>query len=169
MKAPACTRLAALMLLGALCPACKPMSEKEKAYFDARDAERRELQTVRDALTDSSLDSEVITMVKESAAPDGGTTEDWIKYTTTSAGGTVMFPEWTVSRRALNKFDVRFTFTLIDASNRITQSGFSWQVDTILRSVGPPREVTPNDSRGADRLQSPPGRKAISEKDLSLE
>lgn len=146
------------------------MTDKEKAYFDARDAERRELQAVREAINDSSVDSEVIDMVKQSEAPGAaGTTEEWLKTIGTVRGGTVMFPEWSVSRRALHKFDVRFTYTLIDVSNHVAQAGYSWQVDTILRSVGPPRDVSAAEAPSTGRLKAPPMRTRFSDKDLSLE
>lgn len=133
--APACAVLLALA-------GCGPTTESERAYFAAREAERLEHEEMRRAITTPLPDQEVLALVREEDSPDGaGTMMDWVQRQIARLKGQVLFPRWQVTRRGSSKYEVRYTFTWIDATNHISSKGYFWIVDGGLRLVGAPHEL----------------------------
>jgi hypothetical protein len=86
----------------------------------------------------------VVALVRASASQDGpGTMSDWLDRQLKAVTGQVMFPDWKAERRGATKFEVQYTFTLIDGANRIVKRGYAWTVDVPLSLVGPPRTISP--------------------------
>jgi hypothetical protein len=85
----------------------------------------------------------LVALVQGSASPEGGMTDAWLKKQLGQVKGETMFPQWSVERRGTSKYEVQFTYTLIDVDNRIVKRGFAWSVDAGLQLVGPPREISP--------------------------
>lgn len=100
---------------------------------------------------DRVAQTSLVALVQNSPAPEGGSTADWLKREQAKITGEVMFPRWDVDRRGTSKYEVRFTYTLIDPENRIVKRGFAWTVDAGLQIVGPPREVSPEYSPAFNR------------------
>ena len=93
----------------------------------------------------------VVAMVQMSPAKDGGgTMGDWVDRRLKELTGQLMFPRWQAERRGASKFEVQFTFTLIDKENRIVKRGYAWTVDVPLNLVGPPREMEPEYTQPVD-------------------
>ena len=157
----------AALLLGA----CAPTTEREKEYFEQREAEREARESLRSKLIDPVRDVDVIAMVSTSAAPDKvGSTAEWVNRNLNQLGGQVMFPRWRATRQGSNKFDVRFTYTIIDERNSMTKKGYSWSVDTVLNMVGPPRELVAVDvatPRGPEVTEQQ--RRRVRQEEFSLE
>lgn len=92
-------------------------------------------------------EEEVLQLVKEQPAPDGGgTVEDWLRRELVTPRAQALFPRWTVQRRAASRFEVRFTFTWIDRANQIENRGYRWQVDGALRTVKGPEALAVEES-----------------------
>lgn len=113
----------------------------------------------------------VVAMVQRSPAKEGdGTIADWVDRRLKELTGQLMFPRWQAERRGTSKFEVQFTFTLIDEENRIVKRGYAWSVDVPLSIVGPTRELEPEYTQSVDgrRRQMYEERRAI-EAQKSLE
>ena len=113
----------------------------------------------------------VVAMVQASPAKEkNGTLADWVGRRLKELTGQIMFPRWQAERRGANKFEVQFTFTLIDEQNRIVKRGYAWTVDVPLNLVGPTREIEPEYTQSVDgrRKQIYEERRAI-EAQKSLE
>ncbi|MFH0907636.1 MAG: hypothetical protein V1929_02600 [bacterium] len=113
----------------------------------------------------------VVAMVQMSSAKEGdGTMGDWVDRRLKELTGQLMFPRWQAERRGASKFEVQFTFTLIDEENRIVKRGYAWSVDVPLNLVGPTRELEPDYTQFVDgrRRQMHEERRAI-EAQRSLE
>ena len=103
-------------------------------------------------------------MVQMSPAKEGdGTIADWVDRRLKELTGQLMFPRWQAERRGASKFEVQFTFTLIDEQNRIVKRGYAWSVDVPLNLVGPTRELEPEYTQSVDgrRRQMYEERRAI--------
>lgn len=130
-----------------LLAACGPTTEAERAYVQAREAERLEREEMRRTLVAAIQDDEVLKMVQEKESPDGaGTMMDWLGRELQGLKGQTLFPRWQVTRRGSMKYDVRYTYTWIDPSERISTRGWMWTVDGGLRLVGEPHELAPVDT-----------------------
>jgi hypothetical protein len=125
-----------------------------------------------DALAASRIsETGVVAMVQLSPAKEGdGTIADWVDRRLKELTGQLMFPRWQAERRGASKFEVQFTFTLIDEQNRIVKRGYAWSVDVPLNLVGPTRELEPEYTQSVDgrRKQLYEERRAI-EAQKSLE
>ena len=77
--------------------------------------------------------------------------DQWLDRQLKAFTGEIMFPRWDASQRGTSKYEVHFTFTLIDAENRIVKRGYAWPVDMALMVVGTPRELAPEYSPGYNR------------------
>jgi hypothetical protein len=131
------------LVLTLLAAACAPQTAAERAYFEQKAAEKQELRELKSKLNDTTLkDSDIIGIVSSNAAPDGiGTIDDWLKRKVGEAEGQVLFPRWKVMRHGSTKFEVQHTFNVIDPQNRIIKRGYQWQVDTVVKLVGNPRDL----------------------------
>ena len=128
--------LGGMVLLGA---GCGYYTESERTYYANREAERLQQQEQRTALISTLPNQEVLDLVYEADAPDGvGKTKSWALREVEALSGQVLFPQWLVARRGANRYDVRFTYTFIDATNQMARRGYSWNVDMALKLVGSP-------------------------------
>lgn len=136
--------LAPIMLAaGFLLTACAPQTAAERAYFEQKKAERDARDSLRTTITDDSLkDADIVNMVISNAAPDGnGINDDWLKRQIGQVDGQILFPRWKVMRHGPNKYDAQYSFSIIDAQNRLSKRGYQWSVDAMVKLVGPPREL----------------------------
>ena len=157
------------LILGLL-SGCGYQTESEKAYFDAREAERLTQLEQRNALVAVVPDKDILEMVQEEAAPDGdGTVKDWAGRQADRATGQVLFPRWQVMRRGANRYEVRYTYTLIDATNHLTRMGLSWSVDHALKLVGKPETLKLGDPQPQGRTFIQQQSRRIREEEDSLE
>ena len=126
-----------------LAAGCAPQTAAERAYFEQKKAERDARDILRTQITDNSLkDSDIVNLVVSNAAPDGnGINDDWIKRQIGQVDGQILFPRWKVMRHGQNKYDAQYSFSVIDAQNRLTKRGYQWDVDAMIKLVGPPREM----------------------------
>ncbi len=129
----------AALLLGA---GCGYQSETERAFFQERDAERLQRQEQLQLVTAAVPEEEVLGLVQDHEMADGsGAAGDWVIRQVNALGGQHLFPRWQVFRRGANRYEVRFTYTHLDASNTMTRRGYSWSVDAALKLVGEAREL----------------------------
>jgi hypothetical protein len=166
-KLPHLFALAAVAALAA----CSPPTESEREYYRKREAERMEKETLKMAVTESAKDTEILTLVKESAAVDGvGKTEAWVDRQMRGVLGQVIFPRWEISRRGSTKYEVRFMYTTVDERSYMSKRGWRWDVDVMLKMVGPPREVLPHDAAPRVRAsESEQQKRRIREAEARLE
>lgn len=135
--------LAGAVVIGLLA-ACAPQTAAERAYFEEKQAEKDARDSLRSKLTESSLkDADIIGMVSSNAAPDAvGTMDDWLKRQLGQMDGQIMFPRWKVLRHGTTKYEVQYAFSIIDGQNHLAKRGYQWNVDAMIKQVGPPRELT---------------------------
>lgn len=118
---------------------CGYYTESERAYFEGKEAEQQRQQSQRDVLVAILPDEEVLGLVYDSDAPTGDQkTKSWIERELQTRNGQALFPQWNVSRRGANNYEVRFTYTYIDTSNQLARQGYSWSVNSALKLVSPP-------------------------------
>ena len=164
-----CTWIAFLLLAGAGA-GCGFGTESERAYFAAREAERLQQLELRDAVVAETPEVEVLSLVTDDAAPDGsGTTGDWVKRAANETGGQLLFPRWQVDRRGANRYEVKYTYTLIDSTKHLSRRGFLWNVDTALKVVGKPHPLVLAEPARAGRTFNQQQERRISEEEASLE
>lgn len=155
-------------ILGAVCgvaAGCGPATEEERAYLDARQAEIERREDLQRTLQGTSEESAAIAMVKEAPAEGGALrTEAWVRRQTDAHGGTVLFPHWQALRRGVGRYEVQFTYTLMDGQGDVQKKGYAWSADLVLRLVQPPRELKPEEAgppasryfRRSRRPEAPP-------------
>lgn len=149
---------------------CGYQTESERAYFDAKESERLTQLEQRNALVAVVPDKDILEMVQEEAAPDGeGTVKDWVGRQANLTSGQVLFPRWQVMRRGANRYEVRFTYTLIDATNHLTRLGQTWNVDHALKIVGKPQALKLGDPQPQGRSFIQQQSRRIREEEDSLE
>jgi hypothetical protein len=105
----------------------------------------------RSAGAERVAETSLVALVSSAPAAEGGTTEEWLTRELKSIKGEIMFPKWDTDRRGTAKYEVRFTFTLIDEETRIVKRGYAWTVDAGLQLVGPRRDLTPEYSPSFNR------------------
>lgn len=86
------------------------------------------------------------------------TVREWIRQQEESSDGQVLFPRWDVRRRGATKVEVRFTYTLLHDDYTVERRGYSWQVDQVLRLVGPPVVLNDEDIERQTGLRDSSGR-----------
>jgi hypothetical protein len=161
-------RLCAVALAAALA-GCGQRPLEEGAWDGAGLQELRH-EPLAHAPTVNIKDQEVLEMVLDSTLPDTHlTTRAWVEQESRTARGQIMFPNWTVTRRGHNRYEVRYVYTVIDEENRMGRKGYSWLVDVALRNVGPPREFTPADPHYKPRDLGDKQRKRAMTEEFSLE
>lgn len=91
-------------------------------------------------------EEDAVAMVRTKAAEDTGMiTEEWVRAQLDEVDGQILFPLWDARRRGANKYEVRFTYTVLYDDYRIEKRGFAWHVNPVLRLVGPPRVMEPEE------------------------
>lgn len=160
--------LAALAL--AALAACGPASDAEKAYVQARAAERERELALQEALSAGAEGEQAEAMVRATPAPDGaGNVEAWVGRRMKLEDGAVMFARWSSARKGAARFEVQHTYAVIDRDNRMFRKGFAWDVDVALGLVGQPRAIEPAEM-GVNRLAPESKRmRRIREAEASLE
>jgi hypothetical protein len=113
-----------------------PYAENERYMESLPEQERRP------AMDAEAGESEALKLVKQNPAEEGeGTMADWMQHILDTETGQTMFPRWSAKRRGVNRYEVRFVYTVLGEDYRITKKGYSWSVDLVLRTVGPPRVI----------------------------
>lgn len=96
-------------------------------------------------LESADEDIAAIRLVREAPAADGwGTNEDWAKRHLDAIDTDVFFPRWQAARRAAGRYEVTFTYTVVNGG-MMTRRGFVWTADVVLKLVSPVREMTPEE------------------------
>lgn len=149
-RAVACV---ALVLLVALTASCGPASEQSED--PAGGLWPSDLRAP--ALPPPLRDEDLIALVTAQPAPEGNVSVTaWLERQLAATGGQALFPRWQVSRRAANRYEVRFTYTWINRNNRIEQRGYAWSVDALQNTVEGPfsiGEAEPSSPRTLEELQ----------------
>jgi len=128
----------AIMLAG-----CEPVSDSERQYFESRNQEVEQQRQFMQSLTDANTMENAMNMVKvHPSQRENVPTEKWINDMLARLAGEVMFPRWEARRRGPNRFEVLFTYTHIDRDYNIQRGGYAWEVDTLLKMVSDPRELS---------------------------
>ncbi|MBN1268882.1 MAG: hypothetical protein JXB04_04790 [Kiritimatiellae bacterium] len=141
------------------CGGCTPATDAEREYLEARREKARQKEAFLDAVEVADESGTAIQLVKDSPAPDGqGTAEAWANRETGQVRGSVLFPRWTARRRGRGKYEVHFTYTLMDETGSVSKHGHAWSVDIVLRLVGSHRLMTAEElnvrTRGSARRRS---------------
>ncbi len=162
---------AGLLLLGLGLAGCGYQSESERAYFEGREVERQQKMELRNTLSSTVSDTEALTMIQTSPAPDGfGTIQDWIGRKRLETPGQIMLPRWNVQQFGDRRFEVRYTYTMIDESNQLVRSGYRWNVDTAIKQIPPPQSFTVSNAAPPQiNLMSQQRQKRIEIEEASLE
>jgi hypothetical protein len=152
---PACRLPLAAFLLFAV--SCDFQSDTERALMASRESELNRREVDRERAAGLMDEQAAIALVTSSVTPDGDRMTNWLSAQKHTLKGQVMFPQWSAVRRGRVKYEVRHTFTFINEQNRILKTGYSWDVDGMLRTVGPPREInsgeTPQETPSSETLQ----------------
>ncbi len=151
---------------------CSPVTEGERQYLERRKTEREQREALRTALVEGAKDEDVLQMVREALAPEGaGTMEAWVDRKTAAFRDQIMFPKWEVLRRGSSKYEVRYSFTVMDANSAMSKRGFYWNVDFDLRVVSLPKEIMPAELAAKHLVPDPAMKlkKKLREAELSLE
>lgn len=124
----------------------------------------------RDSVVPAVADEEVLDLVRESPAPDGvGLMSEWVTRGV-NASDQLLFPRWQVARRGATRYEVKYTYTLINVTNQLSRQGYSWNVDAALKLVGPPVALVLNEPLPAQaRSFSQQQRRRIQDEEASLE
>ncbi|NCC53464.1 MAG: hypothetical protein EOM20_19940 [Spartobacteria bacterium] len=94
-------------------------------------------------------DDEALELVKQGPAQNSDLTNaEWAKRLSGSEEGQVIFPQWKVQRKGTHQYEVRYTYTVLEPDHVINKKGVSWTADLVLRIVGPPRELPPQEMAG---------------------
>lgn len=127
--------------------ACEPMSDAERSYFESRDFDVEQERQLMQTMTEWNSVDGAIELVKSTPAPEDeeGTIEEWINRERMGIEGDVMFPRWEGLRRGSNRFEVRYTYTVIDFDYNIQKTGYRWDVDTMLKVVNGPEPIDPEE------------------------
>ena len=99
-------------------------------------------------------DKDALVLVKRGPAQNSNlSNEEWVEQLITDEKGQVMFPLWTAKRKGANRYEVRYAYTVLEPDHKIHKKGVSWTADLVLRIVGPPRTLPPQEmaGRGQDR------------------
>jgi hypothetical protein len=119
-----------------------PVTDEEKNYFDEQKREKEQRDLLSQALQGETKQGEALKLVKDSEAILGeGNTQEWLDRLLKHEKGDVMFTRWATTARGANKYEVRFTYTLMGEGYVIEHKGFSWVVDLILKKVSDPRAL----------------------------
>ncbi len=163
-------RVALVLVLGACCSGCGYDTDSERAFFDADEKERLRKQSQRDTIVAMVPDKEILELVRESEAPDGrGKTIDWVAREAGVGSGQLLFPRWQVSRRGANRYEVKYTYTFIDATNHLSRRGHTWNVDAALKLVGQPTTVALSEPVRQGRTFDQQSDRRIRDEEASLE
>ena len=123
--------IAGLMILAAGCGQSDPNPQMDMDVL-----EKHPPEMVKATLVEKAKDEDVILLVKTRAAADGkSSTEVWVEQQVDTVKGQVMFPKWEVQRRTSYKYDVTYSYTLIQENNVIVKQGYRWSVDMMSKTV----------------------------------
>lgn len=163
-----CLALVAVALAGV--SGCSPQAQPNRSRRTGWETERSAALEARTAAVPAVPDEEVLSLVREDPAPDGqGLTKDWVERVV-DARAQALFPRWQVMRRGATRYEVKYTYTLIDATNQITRVGYTWGVDAALKVVDAPKTVTQAEPASSpDRRFTQQQRRRIEEEEASLE
>ncbi len=135
-----------LLLAGlSLLPGCGSSETEDSAYREPEIGKQRR-ESLQKALKGESEESAAIRNVRESPATGGaGTTEEWLGQQTDREKGSMLFPRWEARRRGVGKYEVLFSYTLMNDNGSITRKGYAWDVDLVTRAVSGPRDMQPSE------------------------
>ena len=143
------TRVQLMTLVGGLFvwTGCEPVSEQERAYFEARAMEEEQEGLLMETKTEWNTVDGAIEMARTTMMADtnvfAGTHGEWVRARVEQVRGDVMFPRWEGQRKGANRFEVRYTHTEIDDDYNLERVGFTWNVDTMLKLVDGPQPIDP--------------------------
>ncbi len=155
--------------------ACSPSDSYERVQrsrsFEGERALPRDEDSLREVVADSVNTEDVLKLVKRYPAPQSDhDTETWLTKKLHDDPGRVMFPRWEVLRRGSSKYEARFTYTYIGEDNRMVKRGLTWNVDTVLKVVSPPRDLQDEAARTRGmRVESDAGERRIRKAESALE
>jgi len=140
------TQTLTLSLVCLFLVACGSQSDREREIREQLKQERLARDSIADTVGRRYDEAEVLQMVQQSTAPvEGQTCEEWVRELTKDIRGDVLFPSWRATPRGSNKYEVRFTYTLMGVDNTVTRQGWAWKVDMVLKLVSSPQELEAED------------------------
>lgn len=163
--------LAVAAALCALGSGCAPQSQKERDYYRKKVSDQNLTETLKLTVMESAKDTDVLQMVKQSPAvsPDMDT-DAWVNQQMDRVQGQVIFPRWEVSRRGSSKYEARYVYTLLNDDNDMSKIGWRWEVDMMLKMIGPPRQILAQETAPRPRSnESQQQQRRIREEERSLE
>lgn len=169
-QTPGLRFVSAVALILTVATGCSPQPTLDRSRGTGWEPERLAALDARTAAVPAVPDEDVINLVRDHPAPDGqGLTREWVERVV-DAQAQALFPRWQVARRGATRYEVKYTYTLIDATNQITRVGYTWGVDAALKVVDAPQTVTlAEPSSSPDRRFNLQQRRRIEEEEASLE
>ena len=160
----------AVALLLAVLTGCSPQPATDRSRRTGWETDRLGALDARTAAVPAVPDEDVLDLVRDHPAPDGqGLTREWVERVV-DARAQALFPRWQVARRGATRYEVKYTYTQIDATNQITRVGYTWGVDAALKVVDAPQTMTVAEPAAApDRRFNLQQRRRIEEEEASLE
>lgn len=147
-----CRMVCAAALLLASCTPQEGENEYRRRRQDYDTTRSRGVDSLAEVVVDSAKSEDVLKMVKEYQSPDAAiNTDTWLARQLYGDPGQIMFERWDVQRRGASKYEARFTYTRVGGDNRMVKRGWSWNVDTVLKVVSPPRELAVDEQVGRSR------------------
>ncbi|NCD33332.1 MAG: hypothetical protein EOL87_07940 [Spartobacteria bacterium] len=89
------------------------------------------------------------------ATPSQGTNTTvagWLSEEADRIDGQVLFPRWTALRIAEGRFDVRYTYTVVQSDYLIEKRGYQWNADVLMNMVGPATVLKAEEDQARKRL-----------------
>lgn len=136
---------------------CGPVSDSEREFWEERERRQESERELLRLMTEANTVESAIELVKQSDAPDGyvGTVDVWLGRQRDAVEGDVLFPRWEGHRIGANRFEVRYTHTIIDYDYNIVRHGFTWEADTMLKIVTGPTKIDPAELEPPARRELP--------------
>ena len=142
----AAARAASILSLFLLLGGCGPASVEEGAYQESMEAEWQMRESIRQTLSGGREEDAAITMVREHKVPEADVSvAEWVQRVLDAVDGDVMFPRWQAYRRAVGRYEVWFSYTVLAGDGTVDKRGLAWVVDLNLQLVEGPRDLTPRE------------------------
>lgn len=146
-------RAGSMVCLCVLVSGCDPAPEGERTYYEEQEVRAEDERFLMEVMTTTDSMDGAIQLVQQQEAPDefGGTIEEWLAVARREIEGDVMFPRWEGQRKGANRFEVRYTHTVIDYDYNIMRTGYTWEVDTMMKVVNGPKPIDPEELKPKTR------------------
>ena len=129
-----------------LFPSCTPLSDEEQEYLNQRREENEFETTFGESLQSGMERTSAINKVKE-YVKDGESInqEQWVRYRLGEENGTIAYSRWDGRKRAGDRYEIQYVYTLLPPGADPVKKGYVWTVDNVIDQVTGPRDMEINE------------------------